>query len=654
MADDFSNLSDDQLEKEIRKERAALAMSKFDDAFGREKIMGTGDFNPAKSTGAFARSAYHPFQELYYGGSDLLFGKSPEREEAKYLSREKFRQAQEEYPLQAGAGSLFGLGGSSKPFYMMAEKVAKSTPYIKGLYQSQKALPSAGARFTTGALGSGAYGGLLSPPEGETRGDAALVDALIGGTIDAAAPAVGGMIRGLGTGAKKVSNVGSKIFSSQSALEDKALEEIISKMTPLEKETFMRQYAQGQRAGFQQRPSEVTGSPRIKSLEELHASKPRGQEQARLYDEAESVRRGDQTQSGQAVESFLNRVSPQSGDYSTRVQDVVDSIIKRDMDARRDAATPLYQATYNTEVSPNKLNALIRKDGTLEKVFDQVSSDPDYRRQIGKYKENQVGFLNQVVIDLGQKAQSAISGEKPDRAMYAKYKTAQEDLVNLMGEDYKKARAVFAEDSLPIDLLKESPLGKIAKYKDYRVENTPKDLFNPNLFSEKDMRYVKKQIEDVDPEAWRGIVRESMEDSLSKGKTAKNLYNNIFKDDKKFKMYYEALRGDQKALLRMRDLKGVLGKLDDKLLKNISNDESKSMFGTAASFIKALSYGRYDKAMIDVITDPNLSRRVDDALRSAKKNNYEPLQNLLRTLADEGPKEISRTLSAMQAQERAE
>jgi len=98
---------------------------------------------------------------------------------------------------------------------------------------------------------------------------------------------------------------------------------------------------------------------------------------------------------------------------------------------------------------------------------------------------------------------------------------AEDILLQQMDEvspDFRVARETFARESVPVDSIRASLVGRVADIPDERLKAVAGSIFDPDATSPALVRQAKKAIESMDggTEAWEGIVRVQLERQLGR------------------------------------------------------------------------------------------------------------------------------------------
>lgn len=196
-----------------------------------------------------------------------------------------------------------------------------------------------------------------------------------------------------------------------------------------------------------------------------------------------------------------------------------------------------------------------------------------------------------------------------DKSIQSKLTNIQKDLVNAMGKEnpaYLEANKVFQEYSAPLEEFSKRKTGISL------TQISPDNLnqFSKRLFEGKSVgaiKYAKKQITDVDPDAWNAVTRAYLQDTwetaskaaagqkgvkLDVGNTWQNL---LFGDTKNKKALFAALEPQQyQALVDLSDVlksAGSVTKLgsdtafNQQILKQMEKDAASDPTSMAAKLI---------------------------------------------------------------------
>lgn len=405
----------------------------------------------------------------------------------------------------------------------------------------------------------------------------------------------------------------------------------------------------GERLGIQLTPAEASGNPFIAAKQGALGTSPEGAQ--KLYGFAKQ--RLDQE--GKAIENLYDDINPATGKAfapDERVHNVANTIIQDKEQALIKKAQPFYEASYNKKIAPNKLTSLMNKDGNIESAVNKVLTDPKYRAEIEGFDPHSTKVLDLAKRVIDEKIATAqAQGKKDSVRLYTASKHRLTNTVKKFNPAYSKALKTYEQGSPEIEKLYDSPIGKIARREGITLKNVGKDIFdykqtNPEVFNE-----VKSAIYKQDPDAWNAIVRQEMENTaqLHQGGQGSSFYKNILKDDKRYKVFHDALSNNKPAQKKLADMKLAFQNIINPVSAKTAAGQAKSSLNVPRSsgqFIKNyadnLIGGAYDNAAIDVILNP----KWDEAFKTIDKIELpsvkrEEIAKLLGAAARESEREVA-------------
>jgi hypothetical protein len=280
--------------------------------------------------------------------------------------------------------------------------------------------------------------------------------------------------------------------------------------------------------------------------------------------------------------SFLNDYAPEDV-----IDDAAENIIRTSQkrlkeleDIRDNAARPYYERAYKDETLYSAGEALNYIDSQIEKqsggikaslrrvrndIVEKVPDESGGKKIVEKTKSmtvEQIDNLKRSIDDDIGKAKRA--GQNNKVRILKQAKDIFIDGADKNNPDYKKARRLWEMKNKKVqDYLKTKP-GKLSDFDAVDMEKLDKvraEIFK-NTSSIKTLRQTKSIIEDVDPKAWRDLVRYEIENRLSKikvdpeqvGKTIRDvpalMYTQLFGNPKQKALLYAAVDKDTSATMK--------------------------------------------------------------------------------------------------------
>lgn len=564
-------------------------------------------------------------------------------------------------PIQSGKGLSYDVGniaGNVGAFLGGGELVsgAKIIPKLSGLAKSISSNALFGAiqnpddqlmgAAEGGALGAVGHGigklfGIKNPYArtlaigtlGGTGGG------LVGGGVGYLKGGQEGILPGAKTGAE-IGAVGAPVLAFSRNIGNRAKSGLMSQINPDEIQSTMQA---SRDIGRVLRPTEVTGRPELSAMEgkvgikpedqkKLFESQNKGQQQEKtaidkllntisknnvnvssdVRDIAKTIQSKNESSikiaDQQKIDKLLNDIHPEETDASMQAREAAKSVIGKQYKQRAAIANPLYEEA-NKDTIPDRELTKILTDANLSRRLNETISDTGNAYDLKNYSPNSMKVLDLMRQDISDEIRSAESRNNPD------YKTARklkqqlsklDEILESAGEKIKTARATYRAESEPIDKLRDSAIGKIANLDDINLKNVASTIFDRKQTNIKSFNEIRDQFSKEDPELWRRILRNSIEDRLAKvksGDPSAIFHKNILGSDRDFEQFHEAAKGMpdiQEKLTELRSqfpessakLKELrkpmiarLSKMDDSQLKNIS----KTIFDTNQTDTKMFS-----------------------------------------------------------------
>lgn len=216
----------------------------------------------------------------------------------------------------------------------------------------------------------------------------------------------------------------------------------------------------------------------------------------------------------------------------------------------------LYKETGDSRVTKNFIHEL-NENEIYQAAKKRVESVPAYRQALKGAQEDSFTYLDQVKRALGDMSESA----------------------KVQGSPTNESR-----------LIKSFEKGFVKKL----------DKINPDYATARAL-------------SERKIARDKIEGSLNKSQyTGSNFYNKILSNDKKFNKLKYSLRNVPEAQRKLDDMRMVFGRLINtptaktaEALSRTSMSKDRATYGAISHKVKEiLSGGRYDKAAVELITNP--------------------------------------------------
>lgn len=582
-----------------------------------------------------------PFERVAEGAMKPIFGSGLLGQEVQegfertqQKSQARYDEDKANYPVQTGMGEFGGTTAVSAPFFGGGSAaIGKIAPN----------LPKFAQHILGGILGGGAEAATMDPGEGsrlENMGEGALW----GGGGAAIAPGLAKIAQG----GWNLGRQGMRGLQKHMGNERIAVEDMIQAMTPEELSDALKNQQSGKRLGLQLTPAEASGSPILSAQEkQLGSNTDRAKQMG-------SFKKGQKQSQKQAIENFGDLLQPKKQSYARDIQQGAEKIIGDKEKALAEKARPFYDAAEHEQLHPNTLNALLR-DSNLNRVFGELMNDSRYASELENFAPTSVKVLDRVKRRLDAEINTALergeSGKAKDQDLARVLRDSRKKLVNKLDEispNYKKARSIYEEGSPPINLFRDGDMGKLANLNESQLQQASRIIFDPQETDPKVLHRMRDQFLKEDPEAWRGIVRNEMERRMinqNLGKTdnyGSNFFDNILANERQYNQFYQALKGDRKAQLRMRDMKGAFKNLLNSYTPKTAAGHSatnvsqmRNLGKQAEKLLGNLAGGKRDQAMINIITDQKWDDQFREAIKAMEQKNLSPMRKLLKQAGSE-------------------
>lgn len=230
----------------------------------------------------------------------------------------------------------------------------------------------------------------------------------------------------------------------------------------------------------------------------------------------------------EATSELINTVAPEErvAGAAARFRTAAQDARKALTDARSEAVSPLFKAAYDNaaeaglkiDVKPvlDNIDELVsgtRKTDPIRKLLlgikddIQESSKTIFRGSNLKPLHNEKRAITQKLAKFENE-----SGVL-DREIKAKIQQIRGELSTTLRENspaYTDAMEEFIRRTPEIEALDGSVLGRAAKVTDEQLQNLSSKIFNPRT-TPAEINSTKKIVEQIDPQAWRDIVRNEIE-----------------------------------------------------------------------------------------------------------------------------------------------
>lgn len=409
------------------------------------------------------------------------------------------------------------------------------------------------------------------------------------------------------------------------------------------------------------RPTEVTGRPELAAIEgklaispdtekELYQSQVARQQNEKnaisnfLQDiapsnenKASDVREVAKTVQGEResvikkedqekINQLLSAIHPEEVDASESVRDTAKNIIGKQILARESAASPLYQEAMK-QIVPESALKTVFEDKYLRKIYNKIRDDELYDDELKGSPVNSIKMFDLIKKSIDGEIKTEKNPEVKRLLVQKKQKIT--DMTDAASSQYAQARAVFSEKSDPIQELINSPIGKLSKLKDEQLKNVASTVFDRKQTNLDTFNQIRDEINQENPELWRRMLRNAIEDRISKvksGDPSAIFYKNILGSKRDFDQFYNAAQGMPEIQAQLKELKTAFPESSEKL-KELRKPVIAKIAKMNDSQLKNLSRtifdpNQTDSKMFESLRDEIISRN-PDAWRGLIRNEME-------------------------------
>jgi hypothetical protein len=362
-------------------------------------------------------------------------------------------------------------------------------------------------------------------------------------------------------------------------------------------------------------PAEASGSPIAAGAQgKLGTSKEGAQI---LYNAGQKSAQSQQN----IIQNFLSELSPNPENASVNLRQAAKNALTQKEQELSNKASPLYEAAKKSSAKVDVQPVVDYLDNELKTAKGEIATNLNkaltYLKPAGQ--PNAENF--DTSIEGLHNAKLAIDDLIEGRGDNSIGKTTEKKLVEVKkllvkqlekaSDTYKSARTIFSEDAPAIKALKESPVGKIADLPDLQLKNIPNIIFDPRQTDPRVLAQIRDQIVKQNPDAWRTILRNHIENQLDKAGDypGSTIYSKLLKSDRSFNQLITATEGlpdTQKKLVDMRSaFKNLINTVTPQTAARLSKSSLDVPRSTAEAVIthaKNLLGGQYDVAATKLIT----------------------------------------------------
>ena len=281
-----------------------------------------------------------------------------------------------------------------------------------------------------------------------------------------------------------------------------------------------------------------------------------------------------------AVDEFLEIIAPPESVVTgpRKIRTASQAAIDARILIRKEKASPLYKEAFaegaNVDLKPvfSEIKDILNKFPSNGQVFKSIAK---VKKSIaGKNKKKPtLELLHNAKVEIDQMISKVGEGSLGNTTK-AKLLGVQKTLLKQIDDSsdlYKQARELFAKESPAVDSLltgRNAIIGNIAKVNDDQLKSIAGKIFDPKETNTQVMKRAKKIIEDIDPDAWKEIVRAEVENRLGAVRstleegTLENIPDQMFRalfvPQKRRNILFQSL--DREGVKNLRFLEVALGR----------------------------------------------------------------------------------------------
>lgn len=264
------------------------------------------------------------------------------------------------------------------------------------------------------------------------------------------------------------------------------------------------------------------------------------------------------------IDSLLESIHPEQTDASSGVRAAANSIIKKQAQTRKRNTEELYEIA-GRDVVPEEQLKVITKDKNLNARLKQTMEDPKNiydltDKSTGELvKPNSVKALETMRQNLSGEINKATSNNDFNEARLLKeQRNILDDVIENSGENVKAAREKYREESIPLTQLTEGYIGKLANLEDTELKKVASTIFDRGQTNIEDFNFVQNKLSQENPDLWKRVVRNAIDDRLSKvkeGDPGTIFSDNILGSARDFEQFYNATKDMPEVQKQLSTLK---------------------------------------------------------------------------------------------------
>lgn len=237
-----------------------------------------------------------------------------------------------------------------------------------------------------------------------------------------------------------------------------------------------------------------------------------------------------------------------------------------------------------------------------------------------------------------------ILGSKRDFQQFSESLKNMPDVQSQLGA----LKSDFSESSKKLKDLRKTTIAQLSNVSDSQLKNVSKIIFDPNQTDIKSFAELRDQISEKSPDTWKQIMRNEIERRLSeKGEgVGTHFYDKILKNENSFNQMMAAAKNLPDVQAKLVKMKMVFGKLINPTTPKIAMQEGKmdgnkglysGVKNAAAKILSSLVDGRYDKGILDILTNKNWDSEFNRIVKvKDSQEKAERLGRLLGTVTNLG------------------
>jgi uncharacterized protein YaaR (DUF327 family) len=381
----------------------------------------------------------------------------------------------------------------------------------------------------------------------------------------------------------------------------------------------------GERLGLNLRPAEASGSPLAAAAEGNLGTTKKGAQSMYAFSQAQKQKQQ------KSITNLLDEIEGTGQPAAANVRGAAKGLFKQESELLQKAAKPYYDKAYEKSIPEDTLNMLLQ-DPVINRSFGRISKIPEYQKDLVGAAPNSLQYLNVVKKHIDDLNGAAVrKGKANISRILTDSKNRLKDELVAVSDDYKNALYIYGEGSGRLQKLKESPLGRLANLKDKDLKSVSRIIFDPAETNPKVLAQLRDKITQVNPDAWRGILRNHLENGLDRvgGPSAGGsaFYNKFLKNDRSFNQLLTAsknIKGTTQKLIDMRrafkDLINFEGVKTAAFQARKNIDNPRNDLSSYAQLAKNALGSKYDEAAIEFVQSGKWDKEFKTIMQNKEPN----------------------------------